>query len=76
MVPKLPLISCKELLSFLKKEGFKEIRQSGSHKFLRHPDGRTTVVPIHNNRDLPRGFLKEILDEIDMARDEITSKYK
>jgi len=25
----------------------KQVRQKGSHVFLRHPDGRRTVVPAH-----------------------------
>ncbi|MFZ4764694.1 MAG: type II toxin-antitoxin system HicA family toxin [Roseimicrobium sp.] len=27
--------------------GFVEVRQSGSHKQLRHVDGRSTTVPFH-----------------------------
>jgi predicted RNA binding protein YcfA (HicA-like mRNA interferase family) len=25
----------------------KQVRQKGSHVFLRHPDGRRTVMPVH-----------------------------
>lgn len=75
MGDKLPLISCNELVRFLQKEGFKEIRQSGSHRFFRHSDGRTTIVPIHNNKDIGRGLLKAILEEINMSREEFFSKY-
>ncbi|WP_245860301.1 type II toxin-antitoxin system HicA family toxin [Methanosarcina spelaei] len=28
--------------------GFEQIRQKGSHLFLRHPDGRTTIIPVHS----------------------------
>ncbi len=73
---KLPLLSSKELSKFLEKEGFQCIRQKGSHRFYRHPDGRTTVVPMHNNKDIKRGLLKSILDEIRMTREEFFSKYK
>jgi len=76
MGDKLPLIPCKKLLKFLLKEGFIEIRQSGSHKFLKHPDGRTTVIPIHGNEELGRGLLKAILEEINMSRENFFSKYK
>jgi len=43
--------------NWLEKEGFVSVRQKGSHRFYRHPDGRTTVVPIHANRDISRGLL-------------------
>lgn len=44
---RLPIVSGKELIGILNDMGFKAIRQEGSHVFLRHPDGRTTVAPVH-----------------------------
>ena len=73
---KLPLLSSKELCTFLEKEGFEAIRQKGSHKFYRHSDGRTTVVPIHTNKDIKRSLLKGILNEIRMDREEFFKKYR
>ncbi len=73
---KLPLLSSKELCKFLEKEGFIFIRQKGSHRFYRHSDGRTTVVPMHSNKDIKRSLLKGILDEIQMNREEFMKKYK
>jgi len=37
------------------------MRQSGSHIFLRHKDGRTTVVPNHPGEKLDRGLLNKII---------------
>jgi len=72
---KLPLLSSKEACRFLEKEGFQIVRQKGSHRFYRHPDGRTTVVPVHSNKDIKRGLLKGILDEIKMRREDFFAKY-
>ncbi|MDO8656922.1 MAG: type II toxin-antitoxin system HicA family toxin [Nanoarchaeota archaeon] len=72
---KIPLLSSKEVCKFLEKEGFEFIRQKGSHRFYRHSDGRTTVVPVHTNRDIKRGLLKGILDEIQMSREEFFQKF-
>ena len=58
---KLPQISANELIKILEKIGFKIIRQKGSHIFLRHSDGRTTVVPNHPGEKLDRGLLNKIL---------------
>ena len=73
---KLPLLSSRELCKFLEKEGFQAIRQKGSHIFYRHPDGRTTVVPQHTNKEIKRGLLKQILNEISMGREEFFKKHK
>jgi predicted RNA binding protein YcfA (HicA-like mRNA interferase family) len=72
---KLPILSSKNLCSFLEKEGFLSVRQKGSHKFYRHNDGRTTVVPIHSNKPIKRGLLKAILEEKHMTREEFFKKY-
>jgi len=48
---KLPLISAVELIKIFEKIGFKIIRQKGSHIFLRHNDGRTTVIPNHPGKN-------------------------
>jgi predicted RNA binding protein YcfA (HicA-like mRNA interferase family) len=42
-----PSITGKQLIKVLKELGFQEVRVRGSHPYLRHPDGRTTVVPAH-----------------------------
>ena len=73
---KLPVLSSKEVCKFLEKEGFVTLRQKGSHRFYRHTDGRTTVVPMHSNKEIKRGLLKGILDEIRMTREEFFKKYK
>ena len=39
--------SAREVLAKLLRAGFSEKRQSGSHKILRHPDGRQTYVAMH-----------------------------
>ncbi|HLD72970.1 MAG TPA: type II toxin-antitoxin system HicA family toxin [Candidatus Nanoarchaeia archaeon] len=73
---KLPQLSGKEVSKFLEKEGFVAIRQKGSHRFFQHFDGRKVTVPIHSNKDIGRGLLKAILEEIGMAREEFFERYK
>ena len=48
MSPRLPVYTGKDLIKILREFGFREIRQRGSHVFMAHPDGRTTLVPIHS----------------------------
>jgi len=67
---KLPLFEAKELIKILNKMGFEAIRQKGSHVYLKHNDGRSTVVPVHSGREIRRGLLKRILNEIDISRED------
>ena len=54
--------SAREVLAKLLRAGFLEKRQSGSHKILRHPDGRQTYVAMHPG-DIPEGTLRKILKQ-------------
>ena len=49
---KFPLMTGKEIVSILKKSGFTVERQRGSHVFLKHADGRATVVPVHSSETI------------------------
>lgn len=40
-------VKTRKVLSALHKLGFKELRQKGSHLFLEHEDGRSTLIPLH-----------------------------
>lgn len=59
----LPVISGKELIKVLEKQGFDVIRIKGSHHRMKHQDGRVTTVPVHKNEDLPKGLLRKIIRE-------------
>ncbi len=58
-MPELPVISGKTFLKFLQALGFVVVRINGSHHRLKHPDGRITTVPVHKNKDLPKGLLRK-----------------
>ena len=55
----------------LRKIGFEVLRIKGSHHFLRHPDGRTTVIPVHSGETLGPGLLSKILRDTEQTRDEL-----
>jgi predicted RNA binding protein YcfA (HicA-like mRNA interferase family) len=67
---KLPLLTGKELISILKALGFIEKRVKGSHVFLAHENGRSTVVPVHSGETIGRGLLLKIIDDVGMTKDE------
>jgi predicted RNA binding protein YcfA (HicA-like mRNA interferase family) len=61
----------KDLVSALRGMGFDVIRVKGSHHFLRHPDGRSTVVPVHAGETIGPGLLASILRDVKLTRDEL-----
>ncbi len=62
--------SGKELIAILEVLGFDVIRIKGSHHFLRHPDSRATVIPVHKNETIGIGLFMKILKDIEMTKDE------
>jgi len=68
---RLPRVTGRQLTRALERAGFEVMRVRGSHTFLRHSDGRTTVVPVHSGEVIGPGLLRTILKEIEMSVDEL-----
>ena len=60
MSRKSPSITAKQLVRFLKKQGFVEDRQRGSHLTL-VKDDKTVTVPVHTGTKLGKGLLKALV---------------
>ena len=60
-----------KVVKALERAGFTVVRISGSHHVMRHPDGRTVVVPVHAGRDIAKGTLRNILAIIGMDAEEL-----
>lgn len=53
-----------KLLKMLKKDGWKEIRQKGSHKILRKESSSETIVfPYHGGKEIPTGIANGIMKQ-------------
>ena len=61
--------SAREVLAKLLRAGFVDVRQSGSHKVLRHPDGRQTYLAMHPGT-LPTGTFRKILKQAGLNEEE------
>jgi predicted RNA binding protein YcfA (HicA-like mRNA interferase family) len=61
--------SPREVLARPLRAGFVEKRQAGSHKILRHPDGRQTYMAMHTGT-LPTGTFRKILKQAGLTEDE------
>ena len=69
-----PTLTGSALIRALKKFGFEVIRTKGSHHFLKHPDGRCTVVPVHSGESIGRGLLSQILRDCDITKEDLRDK--
>jgi len=67
---KLRPVSAEKVIKALSRIGFQPLRQLGSHLFMKHPDGRSTVIPVHPGEELGRGVLMEILNDAGLSKDE------
>lgn len=66
-----PRVTGPELISALAKFGFGVLRVKGSHHFLRHQDGRSTVVPAHSGETIGPGLPHKILRDCHLTAEEL-----
>ena len=67
----LPVLKPRQVVSLLEAHGFVEVRQRGSHKQFRQPDGRMTTVPFHAGRDISPALLRKIAADVKLTVDEL-----
>ncbi|MCK5150172.1 type II toxin-antitoxin system HicA family toxin [Candidatus Pacearchaeota archaeon] len=72
-MPKLPVVSGKEIIKALSKIGFKHIGTKGSHAILNKQDEekqkRTMPVPLH--KEVAKGTLKSIMKQVGINLEEL-----
>ncbi|HIC89973.1 MAG TPA: type II toxin-antitoxin system HicA family toxin [Anaerolineae bacterium] len=68
---KLRRLKGRELIAALGNAGFEVVRVKGSHHFLRHPDGRRTVVPVHRGETIGPGLMSKILRDCELSPEEL-----
>ncbi len=66
----LPSVDGRKFIKALRKTGFEVIRIKGSHHFLRHSDGRATVIPVHGKENIGIGLLYKILKDCELTTNE------
>lgn len=69
-MPHLPSLTARKIIRALKKAGFIEDRQKGSHLILIHPLAKTrTIVPIHGARTIKKSLVYAIIDDARLTVD-------
>ena len=69
---KLPRITAADLLRALKRDGWYEVDQEGSHVQLKHPTnpGKVTVG-VHSSKTIPPHNLTSVLKQTGISADEL-----
>ena len=73
---RLPRVTGREVIAALRNVGFEVVRVKGSHYFLRHADGRCTVVPVHRGETIGPGLMSKILHDCEMTAEELAKLLK
>jgi predicted RNA binding protein YcfA (HicA-like mRNA interferase family) len=68
---KLRQFTGRELVAILRRHGFENDRQSGSHVIMIHPDGRRVTVPVHAGRTLGKGLLRSLIADAQLTREDL-----
>lgn len=68
---RLPSLTARKVIRALKRGGFVEDRQKGSHLILIQPEMKArTVVPVHPGRTIKEPLLRAILRDANLSIDE------
>ena len=69
-MPKLGVFSGAEICAILESEGFRQVRQRGSHIVMqKRTDTGTTTVPVPNHREVKIGTLQSIIRQSGVRRE-------
>lgn len=77
MSERLPALKAKDLIRVLQKDGFVLVHQKGSHATYKNPaTNKRVTVPIHPGRDLKRGLLRGILNDLNLTPEEFLQRLR
>jgi len=72
-MPKLPILTPKQLLQKLKRLGFTNDHQTGSHIIMYHTRTKKRAVIPYHLRTIPKGTLLSLLHEAGLTKDDISN---
>lgn len=70
LVPKLPVLSGKEVIKALSKIGYELDHQTGSHMILRQKDVPHRRLTVPNHKEIAKGTLLAIIKQAGLAKEE------
>ncbi len=71
-MPKLPVLSGKDIVKILSKIGYQHIRTKGSHMVMvKQTERGKKTIPVPNHKELAKGTLKAIMSQADLKLDDL-----
>ncbi len=68
-MPKLRVLSGRDVCEILSQQGFQPVRRKGSHVVMQKKEGRSTItVPVPNHDELRMGTLVGIIRQSGLSR--------
>ena len=68
-MPKLRVLSGKDVCKIMSQHGFERVRQKGNHIIMQKREGNSTItVPVPNHDELLRGTLLGIIKQSGLSR--------
>ena len=68
MSNRFPRVTAKDTIRVVEKIGFILVRQSGSHKIYKNPEGKRVTIPYHGTEILKIKTLKNILNDANLTK--------
>ncbi|NIA11288.1 MAG: addiction module toxin, HicA family [Nitrospiraceae bacterium] len=69
-MPKLPVLSGKDVVKVLSKIGYKIDHQTGSHIILRHEESPHRRITVPDHREIAKGTLRAIIKQAGLTLEE------
>jgi predicted RNA binding protein YcfA (HicA-like mRNA interferase family) len=66
-VTRLPRLTVQEVVRVIERKGFVLVRQSGSHKIFRNPEGTRITLPFHSGKILHPKIVKSIMEDAGLS---------
>jgi predicted RNA binding protein YcfA (HicA-like mRNA interferase family) len=64
-------VKAQDVIKALVRLGFAARHTKGAHVFLKHPDGRTTTIPVHPGEEIDRRLLHKIAADVGIHPEEL-----
>jgi predicted RNA binding protein YcfA (HicA-like mRNA interferase family) len=64
-------VKARDVIKAISKLGFEARHTKGAHVFFKHPDGRTTTVPVHSGEEIDRRLLRKIAADVGLHAEEL-----
>ena len=70
----LPALTARKVIRALKRAGFVEDRQKGSHLILIHTSKKArTVIPVHGSKTIKKPLLRAIIRDANLSVEEFVA---